>query len=174
MRKTLSAHLALFLFVAAGSVSTIKASAVDSRDYLTPQEVDLVKEAQELDKRIDVFIKAAERRLLVLTDPNAASNPQVQRDAKVWGELPKGTRTELIMDISNILDEAITNIDDVGARDEKNPLLSKALKSLANAANRFKPQLAAIAEKSQDTNERRAVEQVMDHIEEILSAANKH
>ena len=37
-----------------------------SRDYLTPQEVDLVKDAQVLDKRIDIFIKAAERRFQVL------------------------------------------------------------------------------------------------------------
>jgi hypothetical protein len=37
------------------------------RDHLTQQEVDLVKEAQILDKRIDVFIKAAERRMMVIT-----------------------------------------------------------------------------------------------------------
>jgi hypothetical protein len=174
MRRARAAHiLSLFLLIFIGSISAFAANLADSRDYLTPQEVELVKDAQELDKRIDVFIKAAERRLLVLTEPNAASNAQVQKDAKVWGELPKGTRTELMMDISNILDEAITNIDDVGARDAKNPLVPKALKNLASAANRFKPQLVALAEKSQDINERRAVEQVMAHIEEILSAANK-
>ena len=77
------------------------------------------------------------------------------------------------MDISNILDEAITNIDDVGLRDEKNALIPKALKNLSNAVTRFKPQLAAISEKSQDVSERRAVEQVLDHVQEILGAANK-
>jgi hypothetical protein len=41
-------------------------AATPQRDHLTPQEVDIVKEAQILDQRIEVFIKAAERRLLVL------------------------------------------------------------------------------------------------------------
>lgn len=163
----------LFLLILGCATAAFAASVVDSRDYLTEQEVELVKDAQALDQRTEVFIKAAERRLLVLTDPNAASNPQVRKDVKLWGELPKGTRAELIMDIANILDEAITNIDDVGARDEKSPLVSKSLKNLAGAATRFKPQLAALYEKSQDTSERRAVEQVMDHIQEILAASNK-
>ena len=165
--------LSLFLLALFSAASTLASSIAVPRDYLTPQEEALVKDAQILDKRIDVFIKAAERRLLVLTDPNAASNAQVQKDFKLWGELPKGTRTELIMDISNILDEAITNIDDVGLRDEKNALIPKALKNLSNAVTRFKPQLAAISEKSQDVSERRAVEQVLDHVQEILGAANK-
>ena len=164
--------LSLFLFALIGSTATL-ASSVAPREYLTPQEEELVKDAQILDKRIEVFIKAGERRLLVLTDPNAASSPQVQKDFKLWGELPKGTRTELIMDLSNILDEAITNIDDVGLRDEKNPLIPKAFKALSDAATRFKTQLTAIYEKSQDTSERRAIEQVMEHVQEILGAANK-
>ena len=56
---------------------------------MTPQEVDLVKEAQELDKRIDVFVKAADRRLLVLNGVDAASAKQLKKDAELWGELPR-------------------------------------------------------------------------------------
>ncbi|HET7113339.1 MAG TPA: hypothetical protein VFI57_06830, partial [Pyrinomonadaceae bacterium] len=44
----------------------IPVHAFQKRDHLTPQEVDLVKEAQILDKRIEVFIKAAERRVMVI------------------------------------------------------------------------------------------------------------
>ena len=51
----------------------ISHASAQSRDHLTPQEVDLVKEAQVLDKRIEVFIKAAERRLMVING-SAAGN----------------------------------------------------------------------------------------------------
>ncbi|HKR02881.1 MAG TPA: hypothetical protein VJT09_19540, partial [Pyrinomonadaceae bacterium] len=110
-----------------------------ARDYLTAKEVERVKEAQILDKRIEVFIKAAERRLLVLTGASATagSGKQVQKEAERWGDLPQGTRAELIMDIANILDASITNIDDVAARDEHHPLLAKALRKLADAVTRF-------------------------------------
>ena len=37
--------------------------AFQEREHLTPEEIDMVKDAQALDKRIDIFIKAAERRM---------------------------------------------------------------------------------------------------------------
>lgn len=153
----------------------LPASAVTApaRDYLTPKEEERVKEAQVLDKRIEVFIKAAERRLLVLTDASAAATKQVQKDAEKWGELPQGTRAELIMDIANILDAAITNIDDVALRDEKNGLIPKAMRKLADAATRFQPQLTSLREQAREDTERRAVEQVMINVQEILEATNK-
>jgi hypothetical protein len=164
------AGLALvFLIVLSGTLPLTARNSV-GRDYLTPQEEERVKEAQVLDKRIEVFVKAAERRLLVLTDP---SSKQVQKDLEKWGELPKGTRVELIMDIANILDAAIVNIDDVAARDEKNPLLSKALRKLADAATRFQTQLTAMRDQFREAEERRAVEQVMENVQEILGAAGK-
>src|SRR5688572_26265881 len=115
--------------------------AAQGRDHFTEQEVELVKNAQELDKRIEVFIKAADRRMLVLSGVDATSTKQLKKDNEAWGPLPTGTRSELIGDIAKIFDEAITNIDDVSARDEKNPLLPKALRSLAAAATRMVGQL---------------------------------
>jgi transcriptional regulator of heat shock response len=159
----------VFLIVLSGMLPLMARNSA-ARDYLTPQEEERVKEAQVLDKRIEVFVKAAERRLLVLTDP---SSKQVQKDLEKWGELPKGTRVELIMDIANILDAAIVNIDDVAARDEKNPLLSKALRKLADAATRFQTQFTAMRDQFREAEERRAVEQVMENVQEILGAASK-
>lgn len=144
-----------------------------ARDYLTPKEEERVKEAQILDKRVEVFIKAAERRLLVLTDPAASSSKQVQKDLDKWGELPKGTRAELMLDIYNILDAAVTNIDDVALRDEHNRLLPKALRKLADAATRFQTQLMAMRERITEGQERAAFERVIENIQEILGAANK-
>ena len=167
---------ALFVCLIAG-ISLISADASTStatkRDHLTPLEADQVRLAQILDKRIEVFIKIAERRLLMLTDPNAASNKQVQKDVEKWGELPKGTRADLFTDLSKILDEAITNIDDVAARDSNNRLLPKALRKLAAASERFAAQLTQMREQAKDKTEREALEAALENAQSIIEAANK-
>src|SRR5688572_22583886 len=103
----------LALFVASTSIS--HAATFQKRDHLTQQEVDLVKEAQILDKRIDVFIKATERRLMVINGSTAANAKQLKKDAERWGELPTGSRAELVADIARILDEASSARDPVGS-----------------------------------------------------------
>ena len=145
------------------------------RDHLTPQEVDLIKDTQILDKRIDVFIRAAERRVLVLTgSANAGNNAkQLKKDSEKWGELPTGSPGELVSDVARILDEAITNIDDVSARDEKNPLIPKALRKLAAAATRIVDQVKPFAEKAQGAAETYSFDQLTENAEAIAQAASK-
>jgi hypothetical protein len=144
-----------------------------ARDHLTEQEMDLVREAQALDKRTAVFIRAIERRLLVITDPTAAASKQVQKETEKWGELPKGTRAELLSDIAKILDEAITNIDDVSERDDKNPLLPKSLRLLSAAATRFTTQLTPMRDQATEEGERESLEQALESAQSIIEAANK-
>jgi acyl-CoA reductase-like NAD-dependent aldehyde dehydrogenase len=145
-----------------------------ARDHLTPQEVDLVKEAQELDKRIDVFVKAADRRLLVIAGGiDAATSKQLKKDSEAWGELPTGSRAELVGDIARILDEAITNIDDVSTRDEKNPLVPKALRKLATEATRIINQLKPFSSQAKGDAEVASFEQLLENAESIVAAANK-
>ena len=60
----------------------LQASPIQKRDHLTPQEVDLVKEAQILDKRIEVFVKAAERRLMVINGTAASNAKQLKKDKR--------------------------------------------------------------------------------------------
>jgi len=171
--KLCNAGLAFALLISFSGAQHILALNSVARDYLTAKEEERVKEAQILDKRIEVFIKTAERRLLVLTDRNASASKQVQKDLEKWGDLPQGTRVELIMDIANILDAAITNIDDVAVRDENNRLLPKAMRKLAEAATRFQAQLTTLGQQTQDSAERDALGQVMGNVQEILAAANK-
>ncbi len=151
------------------------ASAFQGRDHLTPQEVDLVREAQELDKRIDVFVKAADRRLLVIaggsTDATAAK--QLKKDSETWGDLPTGSRAELVADIARIFDEAITNIDDVSSRDEKNPLIAKALRKLATEATRIVTQLKPFSAQAKSDAEAASFEQLIENADSIVAAANK-
>jgi len=147
--------------------------AVQARDHLTEQEIELVKGAQVLDKRIDVFIKAVDRRMMVLNGTQATNAKLLKKDAELWGDLPTGSRAELISDISKILDEAITNIDDVSSRDEKNPLIAKALRNLAAAVTRTVDQLKPLEAQAKGDSEVSAFDQLIENAESILQAANK-
>lgn len=152
------------------------ARSVQDREHLTPQEVDLVKDAQVLDQRIDVFIKAADRRMLAINRAEAAeaaNAKQLKKDSESWGELPSGTRAQLISDIAGIFGEAITNIDDVSARDEKNPLLPKSLRKLAAAASRIVDQLKPLQAQATSDEEISSFDQLTENAESILQAANK-
>ena len=165
--------LALFFVLFVGPAFTSGASALQKRDHLTPQEVDLVKEAQALDKRIEIFIKAAERRLLVINGSSAANAKQLKKDAERWGELPSGSRAELVSDIAHILDEAITNIDDVSSRDERNPLISKALRKLANSVNTMMAQLKPLSAQAKSEAEVASFELLNEDAQSILEAVGK-
>ncbi len=165
--------LTTVLILSFGSAAT----AFQAREHLTPQEIELVKDAQILDKRIDVFIKAADRRMLVLNGAGAVtgatSAKQVKKDSESWGELPTGSRAELIGDVARILDEAITNIDDVSSRDEKNPLIPKALRKLAAAASRIVEQLKPVEAQAKGDAELSSFDQLTENAESILQAANR-
>ena len=145
------------------------------REHLTPEEIELIKDAQLLDKRIDVFIKAADRRMLVLSGSGSATTTakQMKKDSETWGELPKGSRAELIGDIARIFDEAITNIDDVSSRDEKNPLIPKSLRKLAAAASRIVELLKPVEAQAKTDEELSSFDQLTENAESILQAANK-
>ena len=151
-------------------------TATAQRDHLTPQEVDLVKEAQVLDKRIDVFIKAADRRVFVIkggTPANAGNAKQLKKDAEKWGELPTGSRAELVSDIARILDEAITNIDDVSSRDERNPLIAKSLRKLATAVNTIMEELKPLRVEAKSDAEIASFELLNEDAQSILEAVMK-
>ena len=162
-------HLTLF-----ASVLLIAAPAsAQTRDHLTDQETDLVRFYQELDKRIEVLIKAMDRRFAIIDGTAQPASKKLIKDEPEWGDLPKGTRTELLGDIAGILDEAITNIDDVSRRDEKNPLISRALRKLTTAANGYLTQLAALRNQTRDPDEQAAIERVADNANQIIEVGAK-
>ncbi len=151
----------------------IMASGVEAqkpqRDHLTEQEADLVREFQEIDKRIEIFIKAAERRLLVLTNPNAT---QKKKEEEVWGPLPSGSKLELLQDYKRILEEAEEKMDDALNRDSKNPALEKAIDKFKDAATRHLPQLRALSTQVADRREQRALAESIEEAE-LISKAGK-
>jgi len=160
---------AIFLFANSPSVC----ASQTHREHLTEEEVELVKEAQSLDKRIGVFIKAADRRVQVITGIETTTPKQVKKDAGVWGALPTGTRPALLGDIARIFDEAITNIEDVSFRDQKNPLVAVALRNLAAAVTRIVGQLKPFEEQAKGDLETSSFDQIIENAESIVQAASK-
>jgi hypothetical protein len=144
-----------------------------TRDHLTDKEVELVQEAQLLDKRIEVFIRAIERRLLVLDGTAASNSKQLQSESELWGDLPKGTRADLLGDIAKILDESITNIDDASMHDTKSSLVPKAMRRLFAEVTRLRDQLAPQRAQAKSEEELANLEHIMEDAQSIIEAAAK-
>lgn len=167
-------NVRLLLFVAALALPMCPTSAfAQTRDHLTDPESDLIRFHQELDKRIEVFIKAIDRRFAIINGVEQPKIKKISKEEPDWGDVPKGTRAELLGDIAGILDEAITNIDDVSRRDEKNPLISRSLRKLTASATTYATQLNAMLKQTKDGEELSAIERALDETNEIIEVGNK-
>src|ERR1044071_10144574 len=160
-----------------GMIAIISLAATQAyaqkRDDLTDAETELIRFHQELDKRIEVFIKAADRRFAIINGTAQPSTKKLMKDEPDWGDVPTGTHAALLSDIAGILDEAITNIDDVSRRDERSPLVPRALRKLTAAANGYLNQIVALRNKTTDPDEIAAMERVAEKANQIIEAGSK-
>ncbi len=159
----------ILLLTAYCSLLTVNAQR---RDHLTEQEVELVRDAQQIDERMKVFVKAIDRRWLVINNDNSQAK-QVEKDVNSWGELPTGTRAQLLKDIEKLLDEAISKIDDVASRDLKSDFFPISVHILADGASKFLPQLKAQLDKSTDEKEKGSILGAIEYCNEIIEASGK-
>ncbi len=145
-------------------------------DYLTTEEIELIRINQEIDKRMEIYVKAVERRFVNL--PGAAPLTQkdkvrLEKEVETWGVLPDGSNEKLLSQIDNILDEAISKIDDVAERDVKSDLFPRAVHILADAARRFIPRLNTIAEATKDPREIALASSSIGYCNDIIEASAK-
>jgi hypothetical protein len=169
-QRTLTRFVLQTIFLSVSLLFAVSANA-QKRDHLTDAETDLVRYWQELDKRTEVFIKAADRRWAIINGAAQPATKKAMKDEPDWGDVPKGTRAELLGDIAGILDEAITNIDNAAGHDSKNPLLSRALRKLNSAANNYVAQLNSLKAKTTAADEVAAIEHINDEVQEIIQAS---
>ncbi len=170
------------LFTVHFSVFTANAQR---RDFLTDAEIELIRDAQEIDRRIDVLVHAADRRFDVLKID--VSKPVAKKESDAWGELPKGERIELLFDIKRLLQKAIDDIDNLSERpdaailpdpEEKNPktladLFPVAVRSLASAAARYKPALQKELDTTTDKMQQGVIMDIIDSCDQIAAAVPK-
>ncbi len=172
--STLSARLrraTSLLFALCACLSLCASAAAQRREHLTPEEIELVRDNQELDARTKVFITAAERRLLAVTNP-AESAKNAPKEKEKWGVV-QGTRTQLFYDISKILDEAVVNVDDVAEHNPETPLLRKSLYMLAEASSKMLPELTKLREAAQSEAEADQLDRALETAREITDAAKE-
>ena len=162
---------ASLIFVLFLSLPCSAFASARQREHLTDEEIELVRDNQELDKRTGVFIKAAERRLLAVTNPEEAAK-QAAKEKDKWGEV-KGTRAQLLYDISKILDEAVVNVDDAAIHNPDSPLLRKSLYMLSEAVARILPQLDRLRAAAQEQSEADQLDRAIETAKEIADAARE-
>ena len=156
------------------------------RDYFTDEEIEMVRDAQAIDSRIDVLTHAIDRRFSVL-NVNTADPTVRRKDADKWGPLPTGSRLELLSDIRYILQKAIDDIDNLADNpkaahipfeDEKKPkdpsaLFPTAVRKLAAAAGRYEPALKSQLEISKDPQEKATIIDSIELCDEIIASVSK-
>ena len=172
-------HNLVFVFVALLLMLVAESSTpAQRRDYMTDAEVELVRNAQNIDLRIEVLTRMIDRRLVLLgLDANGWREPTKAGDK--WGDAPAGTRLELVGDVRNLLQKAVDDVDDVAAHNEdaltqnkmNGELFPKAVRALATAAKRYKTTLGPFGEKATDLKEQGLVEASLELCDQIVEAA---
>jgi len=142
------------------------AAAQKRRDYLTEEEIELVRDNQAIDARIDILTKAIDRRFAVLKN-------QTPKEKEVWGALPKGTRAELLIDIERLLGKAIEDIDLVAERAKDSKLFPKAVNKLAASCSEYLPQFKSFLDTTKDEKERGALLASVESCDSVLEASTK-
>lgn len=159
------------LFALCLALSLAAQASAQRREHLTPEEIELIRDNQVLDARTNVFIKAAERRMLAVTNPAEAAK-NAPKDKEKWGEL-KGTREEFFYDIGKILDEAVVNIDDSAEHNPDSPLLRKSLFMLSQEAAKLLPELTRLRAGVESESEADQLDRAIETAREISDAARE-
>lgn len=136
------------------------------RDYLTAAEIELVRDAQEIDLRVAVLTKAVDRRLAVLKN-------QTPKEKEEWGELPAGTQTELFLDIEKLLQKAIDDIDETASRNKDSLLFPKAFYILNDSCQTYLPQLKTFLDATKDEKARGALLGSLENCNSVTEASAK-
>jgi hypothetical protein len=131
------------------------------RDYMTEPEIELVRDSQDIDKRIEVLTKMIDRRFTAI-GVEAGGWKQASKDQKLWGDAPTGTRSQLLSDVRQLLQKAVDDIDDVSEHNSNTLTQNKtegllfpaAVRSLAAAASRYKPVLNSELPKTKDERDK--------------------
>lgn len=142
-------------------------------DNMTEKEDMLIRDAEEMDDRMNIYVHIVDRRLLAATDTNAAQSKQAEKDLDKYGELRTGTNLKLFADIERTIEEAIGKIDDVAARDQKNPLFSKSVRILTKACERWQPQFNSLLAKVSDDKEKVKLENSIEECSQVIDASSK-
>ncbi len=154
-----------------------------TRDFMTDAEIELVRENQEVDLRIDVLIRMIDRRFAALGIATDAPKSRKKVDEN-WGAEPKGTKLELLTDINRLLEKAISDVDSIAARQPEKmkenkkgeSVFDNAVKALAQSSIRWRPLLKkehVASQTAQDEKLYGVTGASIEFCEQIIEASSK-
>lgn len=166
------------------SLVALSLAAAPKNEYFTENELDMIRDAQDLKERVPAYIELAERRLIILglTDKSEKQKEkerkeqeQYEKEKKKAG--PKGapvkpptddlaylhdfTRPELLRGYAEAVDEIMSTIDDWY---ERKMDVRGALEQFEKFTRETQPILAKFEPKSD--NERKALQEAIDKAKE--------
>ncbi len=161
-------------------------TSAQRRDHMTEEEIEIVRDAQDIDLRIEVLIKMTDRRFAALGVDVAGWRPN-EKTADKWGPEPKGSRSELLMDIKKLIQKAVDDIDNLAENPNAAPIrdesernskqakrdarrLPDSVRMLAAAARRYQPALKLLYDKTTEEKERGPILDAMESCDEIIAA----
>lgn len=161
-------------------ISSVVDAVGQRRDYLTAEEIELVRDNQDINLRVDVLTKMIDRRFSALRI-DVGGWKQSEKDKKLWGEARTGTRQELLFDVRELLQKAIDDVDDVAMHNEntltqnktEGLLFPKAVRDLAAASSRYLPRLKVAANETKDDREKGLILSSIESCEAILDSVSK-
>jgi hypothetical protein len=148
-----------------------------ANDYLTEEEDDFVRQAQQPDLRMKVFMKIAERRLIALNKPTVAADDkkgqkQLEEEERKWGKLPESNRAGYLKQYARAVDEAMAKLDDAFERNPKASFVAKALKVLREATDEQLKQLHQLEAQVKTDDEKAALSDAIEKAELANKGAN--
>ena len=176
----------ILLAIAAGIAAFPSPASAQRRDFMTELEIEIIRDAQDIDIRIEVLARMIDRRFSVLAiDVKGWKDAQKQSD--IWGELPKGSRLDLFTDIKKLLQKAVDDIDNLASHPDSAPIREKgdkrakkdperfgnAVRNLATAAGRYLAPLKMQLDKTNDEKEKGPILDSVDLCDQIIEAVGK-
>lgn len=128
-----------------GSAAALPASPTPDKEFLTPQEIAKIQDAQEIDERIKVYLEAATLRL------KTAEERLGGKEAEAGDPLEFFSVEEMVDGYYRIVKSVMINLDDVfQRRDSDKSRLGKALKNLKDSTEWAGKALLALKKTAED------------------------
>ncbi|HUF04168.1 MAG TPA: hypothetical protein VMM38_08325 [Aridibacter sp.] len=145
-------------------------------DHLTNEEIELIRNEQAVDDRMDIYTRAIERRLIAIGGTASLSKDEMKRlekESEKWGELPEGSPSEILSDIYRIIDEAVSKIEDVADRNAESKLFPFAVHILADYSKALVPRLEAMKAKTTSASDIALLNDSIGQCNDIIEASSK-
>jgi hypothetical protein len=167
MRPAFRTHLACIALLAVFAGAA--ASTPQRRDYLTDAELNLVRDNQQVDLRVAVLVRAAQRRIEIIRFGRLT-----RKEPSEWGEAPTGEPSLLLRDIDGLIGKAISDIDDAAERKVSGPEFAAAVHALADFCGEDVRSLALVpSERFTDRRSGAVISSVEEQCVDVAAAAAK-